>query len=667
MNSPDATPRALRWLATAAVFTTTALALAGLPREDLPLPWLLAFTLPGAVLGCWSRLSYSPWGRALLAVTLQATACWSALELVGPMTRPAALSCTILPPLAFATTRNHDRDPSLALFLSLCVLLVGIILQGLQIWLLLGYVITSFLSLHAATLLRSYRVTAPRRREHGLGLQEIGASGLLTLSCVLSVFAVDRAITCLPSPSRSDEDGDQRSASRVGDRLEVGLDDTFSFGGDGGVLSELKGEQLVRATGVDGAVTPALYLRCGFFAVAGLRRWEIGPLQVRPQSEPDGHVFWRSEPRAKVRTLQLERYAGASKFVFLPPHTTRLRGIEGLTVDPVREWIRPLGQNVAPYTATWLEFPPLPARAVVDRRADVDELTQLPDRLDRKPYEALLNDWGVGRDPRQAMTAIAAGLAGHCRYDRSTPTGPFAQELENFLFAEGDRHGYCMHFASAAALMLRMRGIPCRIAVGLYGGEASRDGSGARVYGSQHAHAWVELPIARRGFQIFDPTPPSGRGRSLPAAQRSAAASDLTAGDDDAVYEPTLRAVRDALRAPWLLPALLLLTLLFAVLPRRAPKHPKLTASQATPKVRRALQKLMRALARAGHRRQHGQTLEHFADQLEAAGHTTPDVRAAFAAYQEVRFGGRPFDDDRARAMAAGTRAALTMRDSERP
>ena len=665
MTSPDRAPRRLRQLATAAVLSTTALALASLPRGDLPLPWLLAFTLPGAVLGCWSRLSDSPWGRALLAVTLQATACWSALELVGPMTRAAALSCTILPPLAFATTRNHDRDPSLALFLSLCVLLVGIILDGLRVWLLAGYVVTSFLSLHAATLLRSYSVAAPGRRGQPRRLQDVGASISLCLLCVLSAVAVDRAITCLPSPSRVNESEDQRDKSRASSRIEIGLDDTFSFDGAGGVLSELEGERLVRAADLDDAVTPALYLRCGFFAVAGLRRWEIGPLQVRPQSEPDGHVFWRSEPRATVHTLQLERYAGASKFVFLPPHTTRLRGIEGLTVDPAREWIRPLGQNAAPYTVTWLEFPPLPARAAIERRADVRELTQLPNGLDRAPYEALLNEWGVGRDPRQAMAAIAAGLADRCRYERSTPSGPFSQELENFLFAEDDRHGYCMHFASAAALMLRMRDIPCRIGVGLYGGEASPDGSGARIYGSQHAHAWVEIPIARRGFQIFDPTPPSGRGRSVPAAQRAAETNELTADADDTFYAPALRTVADAIKAPWLLPSALLLTLLFAVLPRRAPKRPRLAASQATPKVRRALQKLMRALAKAGYRRTHGQTLESFADHLEAAGQAAPDVRAAFAAYQEVRFGGQPFDDDRARTMAAGARAASAMRDGD--
>ena len=163
MNAHERAPRALRRLATLATCATTVLALSSLPAAELPLAWLLAFTLPGAVLGGWSRLTRSPWRRALLAVTLQASACWAALETVGPMSRPAALACTILPPLAFATTRNHDGDPSLALFLSLCVVLVGTILDGLHMPLLVAYVVTAFLALHAATLLRSYRSSAPRR------------------------------------------------------------------------------------------------------------------------------------------------------------------------------------------------------------------------------------------------------------------------------------------------------------------------------------------------------------------------------------------------------------------------------------------------------------------------------------------------------------------------
>lgn len=661
MSSRDPAPLGVRRMATLVTFAATLVALANLPKDELPVPWLLAFTLPGAVLGGWSRLSRSPWRRALIAVILQAGACWGALEWVGPMTRPAALACTILPPLSFATTRNHDADPSLALFLSFCVLLVGIILDGLHIPLLLGYGIAAFLSLHSATLLQGYRTSTPRQKVAPLRALDVNATSLLVMSCILAVFAIDRTLSCLPSPSRGSDANSNGGGNFAGNDREVGLDDTFSFDGTGGVLSELRGEQLVRAESASGPIPDSMYLRCGFFTVPGLDRWDIGKLNLRPQSAADGHVFRRPDRFSAVNTLAIERYAGAAKFVFLPPHTTQLRGLEDLVVDQRREWVRPRTPNAEPYEVTWQELAPLPAGARVDRRARLLGMLNLPARLDQQPFQELLARWRVGREPTQAMAALAAGLADHCRYDRSAPTGPFSHEIENFLFADGDRHGYCMHFASAAALMLRMRGIPCRIGVGLYGGKPTREGPNVRMYGSQHAHAWVEVPFEGRGYVIFDPTPPGVRGRSFVPDNRPMTASDPGVEIDRPFYDPAVRAVTNAVTTPWTWAIVLAAVLLFAMLPRRAPRPPERAYANVAPKARRALQKLMRALAMAGHRRGHGQTLELFANELDEHERLDPEVKAAFLAYQEVRFGGRTFDEQHAALMEQGIRAAAAM------
>ncbi len=657
MSRVGSTPAGLRRLTTLALFAATAAALVNLPSEELPTPWLLAFTLPGAVLGRWSRLSRSPWSRAVLASTLQALACWGALEWVGPMTRPAALACTILPPMAFATVRNHDADPSLPLFLSFCVLLVGIILDGLHLPLVLGYGVAAFLSLHGSTLAQSYRVSAARSTRPALRALDVSATSLLGMSFLLAVFAVDRTLSCVPSLSegRSTAEGSNRGTQE----REVGLDDTFTFDGPGGVLSELRGEQLVRVESFTGTPPSDLYLRCGFFTAPGLDRWDIGPLELQPQSAPREHVFRPERRIGTIRSLLIERYAGAAKFVFLPPHTTRVRGLTDLVVDQRREWIRPRRPSELPYEAIWQVPPPLgPPTRLEPAAADLG-LVSLPEALDRRPYERLLQAWGVGDDPAQAMAALAEGLAKHCRYDRQAPSGPFEHELENFLFTDGDRRGYCMHFASAAALMLRMRGVPCRIAVGLYGGAPSGASSAARIYGSQHAHAWVEVPVEGHGYAVFDPTPPGVRGRGFVPDQRPSLASDPDLQLQRSLLEPTLRRVGEVLAMPWTWAAALAATLLLAALPRRAPRNKPDRRVIAQPQARRKLQRLLRALAHAGHPRGHTQTLEHFAREL--GERLAPDVRAAFTAYQEVRFGGRRFDDARAAAMDAGIRAAAAM------
>lgn len=665
MRRAHQVPKSLRRMASLTLVLATVLALANLPADNLPLPWLLAFTLPGAVLGSWSRLARAPWQRALLAVILQATACYAALETVGPMTRPAALACTILPPLAFATTRNHDGDPSLALFLGFCVMLVGVILGGIDMPLLMGYGAAAFLSLHTATLLHAHRVSKSRPEASPIRATDAMATSMMMLSCMVAVFAIERTLSCLPSPSSSSQPADEDVLQGGGDR-EVGLDDTFILDGGSGLLSQLTGEQLVRATAPSGRpIPPGTYLRCGFFTVASMERWGIGKLRITGQTHDDGHVIRRANPSVATQSLSMERFGGAAKFVFLPPNATQIRGLSDLEVDPIREWIRPRSPNNDIYVVTYQDLPDGKGSRRFDPNSRSMDLTQLPTDIDIGQFQELLEEWGVSRDPWQAMEAISDGLASRCRYSRSEPTGEYRHKIENFLFSDGDRRGYCMHFASAAALMLRIRGIPCRIAVGLYGGAASATSAGGRIYGSQHAHAWIEIPLEGRGFYKYDPTPPDSRGVAFSPNAASSQPSDPNSRAGESLLEPTIRTIREVISTPWTWAIAIAGIIVLAMLPRRAPNRPRQGQVHVAPQARRALMKLLKALAGVGHRRTPGQTLELFADDLAAKDRLEPEVGAAIVAYQEVRFGGRQFDQARARCMAHGIQAAIAMQADE--
>lgn len=663
-NSTDGAPASLRRMASISLFAATVLALSNLPASELPIPWLLAFTIPGAIIGSWSRLNRPRWLRVLFAIALQASACYGALEWVGPMTRPAALACTILPPLAFATARNHDGDPSLALFLSFCVMLVGVILDGVDMRLLIAYGAFGFLSLHVATLLQSYRTSKPSRTRTPLQAADVMATSLMMLSCMVSVFAIDRTLSCLPSPSQGNTNSDDSASNPSADR-QVGLDDSFILDGGNGILSELSGEQLARVRRPDQSdIESGLYLRCGFFTVPSMDRWRIGALSLGPQSSPDGHVLGAPWRGFQTYELEIERFGGAAKFVFLPPDTVQLAGLPDLLIDQRREWVRLKRPNQANYLVSYQKLPD-PGRRASLSRADIKlGLTNLPAGIDIDRFEQLLEEWQVPRDPRRAMAAIADGLASRCRYARSEPVGPFAHRIENFLFADVDRHGYCMHFASAAALMLRMRGIPCRIGVGLYGGKADKEVPNARMFGSQHAHAWVEVLYEDRIF-IFDPTPPDSRGRATAMDRSSGENSDPEVEINESLIDPFLRLLSTLIGTPATWAVLLGLVILITLMPRRQPKPPARQRVITAPKARRALQKLLRALAKAGHRRFPGQTLELFATDLSELERLPPEVSTAFTTYQEVRFGGREFDQQRAQHMEHGLRAAIAMRTND--
>lgn len=614
---------------------------------------------------CWAgcRTTRRRGNRALLATLLQTGALWLALRYGGTLSRPAALACTILPPLAFVTARQQDTDGALGLFLSFCVLLVGVILDGVHTTLVFAYGLTACVALRTTAHVAACRVSrAPHRQPSARRTAHVFGSALaLALPCLLAAFAVDGAIGLLPSPSRTRHDATAGSGTD-GSRRRVGLDDSFVLDGSHGVLSDLHGEQLVRVTTADGqAVPPDLYLRSGFFAEAGLERWRIGKLEQELLPAADRHPLREPSPRTGVQWLEIERYAGARNFLFAPPGAVEIHCPGDLIADRAREWLRQVDRNqLDAYEIGYQTLPPPAADQPVDPRARSLGLLALPVGLDRARCEQLLDAWHVGRDPRAAAEAVADGLARHCRYDRAEPVGPFAHTLENFLFAADDRRGYCMHFASAAALLLRLRGIPCRIGVGLYGGDQDRREPGARVFGSQHAHAWIEIPFAGRGFVVFDPTPPQERGQRMPSRTDDKARLEAAAAAAGATTPGTWRALLDFLLQPWLL----LVALLAAIASTLWPTGPARRAPVPVPPIarsaRRLLARLLRALDAAGHARG-GATLERFAQDLAARHRLLPEIAAAFATYQEVRFGGRPLDDARTATLQRGVAAAEAM------
>lgn len=89
------------------------------------------------------------------------------------------------------------------------------------------------------------------------------------------------------------------------------------------------------------------------------------------------------------------------------------------------------------------------------------------------------------------------------RYTLSPPLLNSDDRIDEFLFES--KAGFCEHYASSFAFLMRSIGIPTRLVAGYQGGELALDGNSWEVR-QMDAHAWTEIWIEGEGWLLVDPT-----------------------------------------------------------------------------------------------------------------------------------------------------------------
>lgn len=100
--------------------------------------------------------------------------------------------------------------------------------------------------------------------------------------------------------------------------------------------------------------------------------------------------------------------------------------------------------------------------------------------------------------------AIEYRLQHDYQYTLQMPDFEPADPVAHFLFDR--KKGHCEYFASAMAVLLRLRGIPSRVVTGFQGNDEAPI-NGWLVVRASDAHSWVEAYLPDRGWVVFDPTP----------------------------------------------------------------------------------------------------------------------------------------------------------------
>ncbi|QDW29140.1 transglutaminase domain-containing protein [Arthrobacter sp. KBS0702] len=161
------------------------------------------------------------------------------------------------------------------------------------------------------------------------------------------------------------------------------------------------------------------------------------------------------------------------------------------------------------------------AQASAPARGIPDIFTRIPGNVPqivRQTADAVTAGSSTGYAKAMAIQKYLRSV--EFRYSLQSPVqggydGNGLSVLSDFL---AQKSGYCIHFASAMAVMARLEGIPSRVAVGYApgrptGATVSIPGQGALPeyeVDARDAHAWPELYFQGVGWVAFEPTPSRG-------------------------------------------------------------------------------------------------------------------------------------------------------------
>ncbi len=221
-------------------------------------------------------------------------------------------------------------------------------------------------------------------------------------------------------------------------------------------------------------------------------------------------LYTRKVMGRPARALVLPAQEGFDPLAWLPPQalapgsTYRLESV-AFALDAER--LRRAGEAYPPWLAPYLQVPDEVARA----------LAPLAQELARQ-----------GTTPYDRARAVTAYLRAHMTYRNPIPPPPRNREpVLWFLFDA--QEGFCNYYASAEVLLLRVMGIPARLAVGYAQGAYDR-AQGRYVIRERDAHAWPEVYFPGVGWVPFEPTV------SQPALWRPGDRDGVPLTRDEALY-----------------------------------------------------------------------------------------------------------------------------------
>jgi transglutaminase-like putative cysteine protease len=496
----------------------------------LPHVPFLPVWITGALLACalWRysiEVRRRPIPRALLRAAL-ALSCflgvlaeYHTISGVGP----GSALLAIMAALKLLETRQR-RDQFVLLFISI-FLLMSALLREQYLW-SLPYLLVSVLLIMTAWLRMAAEQSESIRSSYGTGIRLVLYALPLALAMWVFFPRISAPFWSVPIDTSMGT---------------TGLSDTMS---PGDISSLSQSDAVAFRVDFDGDVPPQrdLYWR--------------------------GLVLHRFDGRAWTGDKEPSIAAAAQKRIEVLGNPVKYR----VTLEPTRQhWVFALD---IPYLWTLEQTFMGPQQQLarlqsIDRRVEYEAVSYTGFRVDAELNDRRLSRYRslpAGRNPRSMELArsmyadaptdeafVNAVLGMFNRddfYYKLEPPPLGSNPVDRFLF--DSRRGFCEHYASAFAVLMRAAGIPSRVVLGYHGGELNPLGQ-YFIVRQADAHAWTEVWLEGAGWRRVDPTAAVAperveAGRSAAMFEGSGEAWGLTA--PSAVLH-NLTLTWDALNAKW--------------------------------------------------------------------------------------------------------------------
>jgi transglutaminase-like putative cysteine protease len=288
-------------------------------------------------------------------------------------------------------------------------------------------------------------------------------------------------------------------------------------------------------------------------------------------------------------------------------------------------------------------------------------LTSVPDKTDPAVRALAEQLFANCHTAPEKIAAVVRYFHENFKYKIGIRIPPGKDPLTHFLLERPPSH--CEYFASGAAILLRLGGVPCRYVTGFFVSERN-DWGGYWVARNRDAHAWVEAYDESLGWVLVEATVPDGMpgGHAHVSAWRdwwdsvrmrvSAFMHSFKTGSWQAKIKDFFSLAWSFLRplvvtVPGLLITLVLTGIIGYKFFRRWQAKPRPRKKAEHDELSKLLAIVDKHLARSGIVRAPAETLHQFSKRLRES---TPEklpvepIAAWYIRYAEVRFRG-PADD----------------------